>query len=94
MDNHQEYILNLYTAHATVEDVLKALLSTMSDHTRVYEFNSKNFTLCNKCKAVEVMDTNHTSGYGYFYSRNQYELRPYNWSHIRESYFFFRKLWL
>ena len=84
----------MYTAHATVEDVLKALLSTMSDRTRVYEFNSKNFTLCNKCKAVEVMDTNHTSGYGYFYSRNQYELRPYNWSHIRESYFFFRKLWL
>lgn len=89
LDNHQEYILNLYTADATVEDVLKALLATMSDGTRVYEFNSKNFTLRNKHEAVEVMDTNHKSGYGYFYSRNQYELRPYNWSHITDSCFFF-----
>lgn len=89
LDTHQEYILNLYTADATVEDVLKALVATMSDGTRVYEFSCKKFTLRDKYEADVVMDTNHKSGYGYFYSNNQYELRPYNWSYVTNSYFFF-----
>lgn len=62
--------MNLYIVDVIVEDVLKVLLVIMFDGMRVYEFNSKNFILCNKYEVVEVMDINYKFGYGYFYLCN------------------------
>lgn len=85
LDTHQEYMQNLARADATVKQVLDALVATMSNGTTVYEFKDTKGTLRDRYEALQIIDSTHNSGYGYFEQAGFYELRPYDWKSLFTS---------
>lgn len=80
LDTDKHYMYTLFTADASVQQVLDILVGTMINGTTIYSFTDKKATLRERYDAHLTEDSMHptTTGYGYFKRNRVYHLKPYN----------------
>lgn len=82
LDTHQQYMQTLFTADASVQQVLDLLVATMVNGTTIYSFTDKKATLRERYDAYLIEDSTHpiTTGYGYSKRNGVYYLKPSNYN--------------